>query len=352
MQSPRQLAFVLAAIISIVALLLQLFFIVFLGLQNTAFLLLVVPFLLFGIAFFAIAKFTQNYIQTKIDVLYRTIRDFKLNNKQKNHKKNKQKQALNHDLLAELQNEVENWVASQSSELDNLRQLEAYRREFVGNVSHELKTPIFNIQGYLETLLDGADDDETVRQHYLQRAYDNAERLGTIVEDLNMIAKLESDTLQLNIQNFNLRELLSEVLDDVQPLAKANNVQLICEPSKILPINVSADRERIRQVLNNLIVNGVKYRVENEAFVRIKAFETTDNWLIEISDNGIGIAAHHLPRLFERFYRIDSARSRAEGGSGLGLAIVKHILEVHRQTINVRSAEYKGTVFSFNLSKG
>ncbi len=349
MQTPRQLAFVLAATIGGVSLLLQLCFIVFLGLQNKAFLLLTLPFLLFFITYFAIAKFTQNYIQAKIDVLYRTIRDFRLSNKER---KSRKKKALDHDLLADLQSDVENWVASQTYELDNLRQLEVYRREFVGNVSHELKTPIFNIQGYLETLLDGANDDETVRQHYLQRAYNNAERLGTIVDDLNMIAKLESDTLQLNLVNFDLRELLTEVLDDMQPLAKANRVQLICEPSRILPINVSADRERIRQVLNNLIVNGVKYRVENEAFVRIKAFETTDNWLIEISDNGIGIASHHLPRLFERFYRIDSARSRAEGGSGLGLAIVKHILEVHRQTINVRSAEYKGTVFSFNLSKG
>ncbi|MEY4926635.1 MAG: histidine kinase [Bacteroidota bacterium] len=348
MQTPRQLAFVLAAIIGGTSLVLQLCFIIALKLQEAAFVLLIIPFIVFGITYFAVANITRNYIQTKIDVLYRTIRDFKMNSKSKY----RTKSANDRDVLTELQTDVADWLASQTSELDSLRQLEEYRREFVGNVSHELKTPIFNIQGYLETLLDGADEDETVRQHYLQRAYDNADRLGTVVEDLNMIAKLESDTLQLQLKTFDLRELLEEVFADTLPFAQANQVSLICEPSKVLLIFVVADRERIRQILTNLITNGIKYSTNNHAFVRINAFETTDNWLIEVSDNGIGIAQQHLPRLFERFYRADPARSRAAGGSGLGLAIVKHIVEAHRQTIHVRSTENIGTTFGFTLAKG
>ncbi len=347
MQTPRQLAFVLAAIIGGLSLVLQLSFIMALRLEESAFSLLIIPFIIFGATYFAVANITRNYIQSKIDVLYRTIRDFKTNSKSKYRKKTSNAR----DLLAELQTDVADWIATQTSELDSLRQLEQYRREFVGNVSHELKTPIFNIQGYLETLLDGADDDENVRQHYLQRAYDNADRLGTIVEDLNMIAKLESDTLQLVQKAFDLRQLLDEVFADALPFAQANHVNLICEPSKMLPIMVMADRDRIRQVLTNLITNGIKYRSNDHAFVRINAFETTDNWLIEVSDNGIGIAQQHLPRLFERFYRADSARSRAAGGSGLGLSIVKHIVEAHRQTIHVRSTETIGTTFGFTLAK-
>lgn len=348
MQTPRELAFVLAALIAGVSLTLELGFLIALQLPDSAFLLLIIPFLVFGVAYFTISFVAQNYIQVKIDVLYRVIRDFKTGGK----RKKRLKIGANQDSLTELEHDVTEWIRSHTDEMNDLRRLENYRREFVGNVAHELKTPIFNIQGYLETLLDsGANEDETVQQHYLQRAFDNAERLGTIVEDLSLIAQLESDVLELKQTNFDLRVLLEAVFEDVKPFAIANSVQLLCEPSKILPILVHADSERIRQVLTNLITNAIKYSVADNAFVRVNAFETTDNWVVEISDNGIGIANQHLPRLFERFYRIDSARSRAAGGSGLGLAIVKHIIEAHQQTIHVRSTEHIGTTFGFTLAK-
>ncbi len=310
------------------------------GLPQKAWLLLLIPFILFPITYKLFVYMVNSFIYRRIKAIYRVMQntdDAPANTKTKR--------------IEQVNEEVEEWVTSQRKEVESLRELEQYRREFIGNVSHELKTPIFNIQGYLETLLDGGIDDPHIAEKYLQRAADNTDRLSTIVDDLNTIAQLESDSIALKIERFDLRALLEEIFSDLAAMAFAKNIKLRCKQSVVLPVWVMGDRERIRQVFINLITNAIKYGFEN-GFVQISFFDADDRKLIEVSDNGIGIEAQYLPRLFERFYRIDTARSREAGGSGLGLAIVKHIIEAHHQIIRVRSKIDEGTTFSFSLPKG
>ncbi len=225
-----------------------------------------------------------------------------------------------------------------------------YRREFLGNVSHELKTPVFNIQGYVLTLLDGGLEDPTINKNYLIRAEKSVDRMITIIDDLEAISQLETGELQIEQERFDIVLLMKDVIDAQEMHATDKGIMLsIQDDAK--PIFVNADRFRIRQVLVNLIVNSVKYGKEYGE-TKIRFYDVGDNIRIEISDNGIGIGEEHLPRLFERFYRVDKSRSREQGGTGLGLAIVKHIIEAHSQTINVMSTEEVGTVFSFTLKKG
>jgi two-component system phosphate regulon sensor histidine kinase PhoR len=229
--------------------------------------------------------------------------------------------------------------------------MEAYRRDFIGNVSHELKTPIFNIQGYLYTLLDGGLDDEKIRLAYLEKAADNVDRLEQIVEDLTTIAKLEEGALQLKWEKFNVAELAQEVLEDLSMMAAEHGVRLGLKEEQAKTFSVKADRERIRQVLTNLVTNSIKYGQSNGRTL-IGFYDLETDILVEVSDDGRGIAPEHLPRLFERFYRVDYGRSRDAGGTGLGLSIVKHILEAHHQTIHVRSTVGVGSTFGFTLEKG
>lgn len=248
---------------------------------------------------------------------------------------------LNQEILA--------WAADRKTEIDRLKKLEDYRKEFLGNVSHELKTPIFNIQGYVSTLLDGGLDDQTINRDYLARAERSIDRMIAIVDDLEAISQLEIGGLQLELERFDIVAIVKDVLNaqEMQATAKGIILSILNEGE---PVYVVADRFRIRQVLTNLIVNSIKYGKEFGE-TQIKFYDQEDTVLIEIVDNGIGINKEHLPRLFERFYRVDKSRSRHQGGTGLGLAIVKHILEAHHQTIQVISTEGSDTVFSFKLKK-
>lgn len=253
--------------------------------------------------------------------------------------------------MATLTSEVQKFARDKKLEIESLKIREEYRREFLGNVSHELKTPLFTVQGYLLTLLDGAMDDKHIRKKYLQRAEKGVERLIYIVNDLDMITKLEMDTLGLEISEFNIVDVIQNVLDLLEMRASKKNILLTFDMKYVRPIKVVADLEKIQQVITNLVENSIKYGKENGTTeVSIEDF-VNNKVIVKVSDNGEGVEKQHIPRLFERFYRVDKSGARSEGGSGLGLAIVKHIIERHNEKINVESKFGKGSEFSFTLEK-
>jgi two-component system phosphate regulon sensor histidine kinase PhoR len=253
--------------------------------------------------------------------------------------------------MATLTREVEKFARDKKIEIETLKIREEYRREFLGNVSHELKTPLFTVQGYILTLLDGAMNDKTLRKKYLQRAEKGVERLIYIVQDLDMITKLEVGDLNLNYSEFNIVDVVRNVFDLLEMKADKKNIMLMFDMKYSKPIMVQGDIEKIQQVVTNLVVNSIKYGRENgttevsiEDFVKNKV-------IIRVKDNGEGIEQKHIPRLFERFYRVDKSGARTEGGSGLGLAIVKHIIEGHDEKMYVESRFGTGSEFSFTLEK-
>ena len=237
-----------------------------------------------------------------------------------------------------------------ATELDTMKEMEIYRKEYIGNVSHELKTPLFSIQGYLETLIDGGVEDLAIRDKYLERIDKSVERLLTIVKDLDMINQYESGEISLNISIFDINVLIKEIIDllDLEAQKKDSKVQLQTSSSQIL---VKADKHKIAQVLINLISNAIHYANRDKAQIIIRTNILKNKVLVEVKDNGMGIKPENLPRIFERFYRVETSRNRTDGGSGLGLAIVKHILEAHGENISVQSVYLEGTQFSFLLEK-
>ena len=249
---------------------------------------------------------------------------------------------------------LENFLTSYKTRLEEiniLKDQENYRREFLGNVSHELKTPLFTIQGYILTLIEGALKDKKVRGKYLRRSAKGVDRLISIVKDLDLITQFESGIKTVDKTNFNIYELIENVYDLMEFESEKNNTKLLVYNENNTPVIVNADKERILQVLTNLIVNSIKYGKEN-GFTEVKVEEyDKDRIIVRIKDNGEGIEDEHLPRLFERFYRIDKNRSRKKGGAGLGLSIVKHIIEAHQEQIFVESKIGQGTEFSFTLQK-
>lgn len=250
-----------------------------------------------------------------------------------------------------LTREVKKFATDKKMEIEMLKVREEYRREFLGNVSHELKTPLFTVQGYLSTLLDGAINDKTVRKKYLKRAEKGVERLIYIVEDLDMITKLEVGDLNLEFSEFDIVELIQNVFDLLELKADKKKITLAFNNYHIQPIYVFGDKDKIQQVVENLIVNSIKYGKKEGATEVTIANLTNEKFLIRITDNGEGIEKQNIPRLFERFYRVDKSGSRTEGGSGLGLAIVKHIIEAHNEKIYVESEFGIGSEFSFTLNK-
>lgn len=238
-----------------------------------------------------------------------------------------------------------------SSEINILKDQENYRREFLGNVSHELKTPLFTIQGYILTLLEGAMKDKKVRSKYLNRTAKGVDRIISIVKDLDLITQFESGIKTVDKSNFNIYELIDNVYDLMEFESEKNNTKLRIRNEINNSVLVYADKERILQVLTNLVVNSIKYGKEN-GYTEIAVDEyDKDRIIVRVIDDGEGIEEEHLPRLFERFYRIDKTRSRKKGGSGLGLSIVKHIIEAHQEQIFVNSKVGLGTEFSFTLLK-
>jgi len=334
---------------SIVSILLTILSLVFMMLAYTyghsVVVFVVLPLAFFLATYFSILFVFRKYVIDRIKPIYNTIRDLPLSGK-----KMEERSVNSANLLRNVKNEVEEWAKNQLVEIERLKELEKYRKDFVGNVSHELKTPIFNIQGYVLTLLEGGLEDPKINQLYLKRTEKSIDRMVSIVEDLESITKLESGELTLNFIKFDLVKTVEEVIEMHQLLAaeKKINVYVSNKPDK--PLYVLADKKRIIEVLTNLIVNGIKYG-KKKGNVTISFHDFEENIIVEISDDGIGIEKKDLPRIFERFFRVDKSRSREEGGTGLGLSIVKHIIEAHNQSINVRSVIDQGTTFNFTLEK-
>ena len=288
----------------------------------------------FVIIFYLVKKFFYE----KIRVIYKIIYKFKGTS------------SIKELDINVVEKEAEEWAEAKEEELRQMKKDESYRREFIGNVSHELKTPIFNIQGYVQTLLDGGLQDDTINMKYLQRADKSVERMINIVEDLEVISRLETEQSELDIQSFNINNLVNEVFDQLE--IQAQEMDISFELNNQSNTNfANGDRAKLQQVFINLVSNSIKYgKKGGKTIVRI--LDMDDNILVEVADNGIGIDQISLSRLFERFYRVDKNRSREIGGTGLGLAIVKHILEGHNQTTSVRSTKGVGSTFSFILEKG
>lgn len=301
--------------------------------------------LAFAIAFFVTTFYLRKYIYRKIKLIYKTIHREKLAPQEKNKSID-----LRSHIMEDVEKQVSQWADQQQEEIDRYKAWAEYRRNFVGDISHELKTPIFNIQGYLHTLLDGAINDTSVNMKFLSKAAKNLERLHTIVEDLEAISRLESGELMLEMQAFDIKKLCEEVFEELEIKAAQRNITLEFKEGAAQNYRVLADRESIRQVLANLVSNSIKYGQENGR-TRVGFYDMDKNILIEVADNGIGIPPKHLSHVFDRFYRVDKSRSREAGGSGLGLSIVKHIIEAHKQTINVRSTPNLGSTFGFTLQK-
>jgi two-component system phosphate regulon sensor histidine kinase PhoR len=244
---------------------------------------------------------------------------------------------------------VEEWGERRNSEIELLRKNEAYRKEFLQNLAHEFKTPIFAIQGYVDTLLDGAMDQEAIRKKFLENTAKNVDRLVNLMNDLDEISKLERGEQLLYKQNFIIQDLIREVYDSLSIKTNSKNIRTSIKKGCEAPITVFADKEKIKQVLINLVENATKYGKQNGSIVASIYHTDDQHVLVETSDDGIGIEEEHLPRIFERFYRTDTARSRDRGGTGLGLAICKHIIEAHGQSIHVRSTPDVGTTIGFTL---
>jgi len=284
------------------------------------------------------------YIQERVRIIYKTIRRLKGSTSHIN-------LDMRDDIVEQVNRDVMSWAESQIEEITTLRETDTFRQEFIGNLAHELKTPIFNIQGFILTLLEGGMEDPEINRKFLLKAAKNVERMSGLLEDLDVITKMEAGNLDIELVPFDLLDIIRETMESLEAKAKRNNIQLRLKKgidgSKIM---VKGDAAKLVQVLTNLIVNSINYGKEG-GHTEVRYYDADDSVLVEVADTGIGIRESDLPRVFERFYRVDKSRSRHAGGSGLGLAIVKHILESHGQTISVRSTYGEGSTFSFTLQK-
>lgn len=287
----------------------------------------------------------RHFIYRKIKLIYKFIFQTKASKKEDFYNR----EILPPQSLEEVDHDVQEWAIQKREEIENLQRNEQFRKEFLLNLSHELKTPAFAIQGYVQTLLDGALEDTTVNKTFLENTSKNADRLCRLIEDLDEISMLESGERPLKTETFIIQDLIKEEFDSLSMKAQTRNISFSIKKGCEVPIAVIADKEKIRQVLINLLDNSIKYGKQDGHTIASIYKMDEQTVLVELSDNGIGISEKHLSRLFERFYRTDAGRSRSGGGTGLGLAIVKHIVEAHDQTINIRSKLNVGSTFGFTL---
>jgi two-component system phosphate regulon sensor histidine kinase PhoR len=286
----------------------------------------------------------EKYIYSKIKLIYKLIHNLKLGRDLRD----ALGEHVSADPINDVEHEVQEWAKQKKTEIDDLKKQEKFRRDFLSNISHEFKTPLFAIQGYIEALQDDDLEDKELAKQFLEKASKNVDRLSYLINDLDEISKLESGEIPINYTKFKINDLIKEVFESLELKGKQHNIKLTFKQKYDDGIFVNADREKIRQVLVNLIDNSFKYGKEG-GNTSVSTFVLHEQVLVEVTDDGIGIEEKFLPRLFERFYRTDTSRSRQIGGSGLGLAIVKHIIEAHQQTINVRSTEGMGSTFGFTL---
>ncbi len=343
-RTPRQVALASAALIT--GLLAVTYFLVIYILEREFSLLplIILLSLGFSISYGIVFYFIERFLYHKVKIIYKTIHSLKRQSD------SRPKIQMSADVLSAINKEVADWADEKIREVKDLRSAENYRREFIGNLAHELKTPVFNIQGYIESLLDTDLQDIELNRKFLDRANTSCERLVDLLKDLDQIAKIESGNMPLELTRFDVVQLAKETVDMLEAEGSERNVALKLRNANERPIMIEADRKRIQQVFVNLLMNSISYGKDGGE-TRIRFYDMDDNVLIEIADDGMGIAMEHLPRLFERFYRVDKSRSRNEGGSGLGLAICKHIIDSHNQSISVRSTEGVGSTFAFTLKK-
>ena len=292
------------------------------------------------LSYFVIYNAIEKYIDHRIQILYKTISkvkgggDLTIN--------------MDEDVVELANQDVMEWAEGQIEEINLLRETDSFRKDFIGNLAHELKTPLFNIQGFILSLLEGGIDDPEINRKFLSKAEKNIDRMTSLLEDLDSISKIESGAMNIEMETVDIVELSSEIAENLDRKAKDANVQFKIREEE--EFNVLCDPNKIGQVLSNLLVNSINYGVENGKTV-VRFYDMGDNILIEVADDGIGIDEEDLLRIYERFYRVDKSRSRHAGGSGLGLSIVKHIVEAHGGNLHVRSNLGTGTTFSFTLQK-
>ena len=332
-KNPYQFAFITASLIGVTS------YLIFLLLGSTS---VLGSFLIFLISFLVIQYRTQIFLFNRFKELYE---DLEMLDSQKMNKS-----SISTDMDSLMEN-IEEFAKNKKIEIESLKSQEQYRKEFIGNVAHELKTPIFTIQGYISNLLDGAMDDKILLDKYLNRTDNSIERLIYIIKDLDLITQLESSTMNLNISSFNLIDLISDIFEQLEIKSKEKNIKLFFDKKYDKEILVKADKARVEQVITNLLVNSINYGSKNGSTEVSISDLTEDKLIVRVTDNGDGIDQEHLPRLFERFYRVDVSRSRSHGGSGLGLAIVKHIIDAHNENIYINSELGVGSEFSFTLQK-
>jgi len=337
--SPRQISTINAATISLLASIANFIFV-----HNWT--IAVFVFLtLFTVSYIQLYSFLQIFIYRRIKLIYKFIYQTKASKKEEVY----YKYILPKKSIEEVREDVEKWAVQKHDEIEILQQNETYRKEFLQNLAHEFKTPIFAIQGYVDTLLDGAMEKPDIRKKFLENTSRNIDRLVNLMNDLDEISRLERGEQQLYKQSFVMQDLLKEVFESLSIKTNEKNIRCLIKKGCESPVAVYADKEKIRQVLINMIENGFKYGKPSGNIVASVYNTDGKHVLVEISDDGIGIEEEHLPRIFERFFRTDKARSRDKGGTGLGLAICKHIIEAHGQTIHVRSTPDVGTTIGFTL---
>ena len=297
---------------------------------------------LFIISFFIIQYRAEHFIYRRLKKIYEDVSILDVNDLKKD--------SVTTD-IEQLSNKMQTYAEGKELEIKSLTERDSFRRDFLGNVAHELKTPLFTVQGYILTLLEGGMDDKNIRLKYLERANKGVERLVAVTKDLDMIAKLETDGLKIDKEVFNILEIIQNVFDLVEMKAKKRNIVLKFDRIYEFPIFVIGDIEKTEQVLINLVVNSIKYGKPGGTTIVTADDYNHNKFVIRVIDNGEGIKQQHFPRLFERFYRVDQSRSREQGGSGLGLSIVKHIVEAHQQSVLLKSTFGKGSEFSFTMEK-
>jgi len=342
-ESPKSISVILALIAGVVVGIITAIFYGF-NTETTIILSIASALAIFTIILIASNLLINLFLAKRISPLYKTLYQVDISTSQLVENIDEGK------VMGKIKTDIAAWANNKTQEIGRLKEMERYRKEFLGNVSHELKTPIFNIQGYVLTLLDGGLDDPTINRKYLERTEKSINRLIGIVEDLETISKLEAGELKLNNERFSIVGLVEDVFEALDDRAKKKSIALSFDKDYEKPIWVNADKKKINQVIYNLVLNSINYG--NMGGKTTVSFTDLENKIaVEVNDNGIGIDQKDIPRIFERFYRVDKSRSREQGGTGLGLAIVKHIIEGHKQSISVRSSLNQGTSFIFTLNK-
>ena len=305
--------------------------------------IIIVSLLNFSLIYLTVRYLSEQFIFRKIKLIYKVISESK-------DSLEGQSELGRNTILEDVNTNVMEWAEKKDEEISSLKSLENYRKQYLGDVSHELKTPLFSIQGYLHTLAEGGLYDENINMKYLKKAIDNTDRLQHIIEDLELINSLETREDDLTISDFEIKSLFVEVFSSLELIASDQNINLRFKPGADTSYRVMGDMSKIRQVIENLLTNSIKYGTQG-GYTKVSFYDMEEKILVEVSDDGIGISQEDIKHVFNRFYRADKSRNRNIGGSGLGLAIVKHIIEAHKENLTLRSTYGKGSTFGFTLTK-